>query len=217
MFKKGKILYILNGCISILLCIFLILSCTVLGAIISFCYTHFFVTPMYQSSATIYVNETPENETPDSLTSSDLSASMYLVKAYMILAKSDTVLQRAADELNVADEANHYTVDELRSAVSTSQTNNTVIFDITVSHKDGYEAQTIANAVATALVAEGPNVIKGTSAYIIDEARTTSISPDYTRNVLTGTGIGAAAGLILSIPIIAICIILIVYFKRKSR
>lgn len=169
-----------------------IVLCVIIAGTIGWGYTHFCVTDLYRSSATVYVSNAAETEIPDSLTSSDLSAALHLVKGYMILAESDTVLQKAADVLNAADESNRYTVGGLRSAVSTSQTNNTVIFNIVVSHKDRHKAQSIANAVAMVLVDEAPSVIKGTSAYIIDEARTPSSSyyPNETNSLTTGAGVG---------------------------
>ena len=103
-----------------------IVACALLGVVLALCFSFFFITPMYRTSITIYVNNNNLTEdTGDKVSSADLSASIYLVKAYMILATNDTVLSRAATELN-----EEYSVSQLRNAISTEQFEDTVLFTL---------------------------------------------------------------------------------------
>lgn len=175
----------------------LIALCVILACAIALGITAFGITPMYQAGATIYVNNNRVTENKDYLSSADLSASIHLVKGYLILAKSDAVLEKAVAKLG-----EEYTVEELRSAISVEQIDDTVIFALYVTHSDPEEAARIANALAEVIPVEGPSVIEGTSARVIDKAKVPLgvYSPSYSRNVL----LGAAAGLLLAVIYVTI-------------
>ena len=170
----------------------LLALCMILAGAITLGVTLFAVTPMYQAEATIYVNNNRVTQNEDYLTSTDLSASIYLVKGYMILAKSDAVLEKAVEKLD-----NEYSAKQLRNALSVEQFEDTVIFAIRVIHANAEEAARIANVLAEVIPTEGPDIIKGSSAEVIDHAKvpTGIYAPNYTTNVL----LGAAAGLLLAI------------------
>ena len=158
-----------------------IVACVLLGVVIALSYTFFFVTPTYRTSITIYVSNTTEDKV--SLNSSDLSASIHLVKPYMILATNDTVLSQAATRLN-----EEYSVAQLRRAISTEQMDNTIIFSLSVTHKNPKEAARIANVMAEVLPEVGPTVIEASSAKTIATAKvpTSPFSPNYSKNALMG-------------------------------
>lgn len=170
-----------------------IVACVLLGVVIALGLSYFFITPTYRTSITIYVSNNRMTEEKENLTSADLSASIYLVKAYMILATNDTVLTRAATELN-----EEYSVSQLRSAISTEQYESTVIFTLYVTHTDPEEAARIANVMAEVLPEVAPTVIDASSAKTIAEARvpTSPYSPDYQENALMGALISLVLALI---------------------
>ncbi len=170
-----------------------IVACVLLGVVIALSVTFFFMTPTYRTSITIYVNNNRMTDDKENLTSADLSASIHLVKAYMILATNDTVLERAATELN-----EEYSVGQLRRAISTEQMDDTVIFSLSVSHTDPKEAARIANVMAEVLPEVAPTVIDASSAKTIAYAQvpTSPYSPNYSRNALLGGLIGFALALV---------------------
>lgn len=170
-----------------------IVACVLLGAVIALSFSFFFITPTYRTSITIYVNNNRGTENKENLTSADLSASIHLVKAYMILATNDTVLAKAATELN-----EEYSVGQLRNAISTEQMEETVIFSLSVTHTDPEEAARIANVMAEVLPEVAPTVIDASSAKTIATAKVpkTPFSPDYERNAFLGGLIGLALALI---------------------
>ena len=173
-----------------------IVACILLGVVLALCYSFFFVTPMYRTNITIYVNN--KNQVmEDKVSSTDLSASIYLVKAYMILATNDAVLSRAATELN-----EEYSVNQLRNAITTEQHENTVIFTLTVTHKNPKEAARIANVMAEVIPEVAPTIIEASSAKTIATAKVPSspYSPSYRQNAL----IGGVVGMVLALVYITI-------------
>lgn len=169
-----------------------IVACVLLGAVVALCFSFFFLTPMYQTGITIYVSNRV-TEDPEHVASSDLSASIYLVKAYMILATNDTVLSRAATELN-----EEYSVNQLRKAISTEQYENTVMFTLTVKHSNPKEAARIANVLGKVIPEVAPTVIDASSAKTLSTAKvpTSPYSPDYQQNAILGGVIGLGLALV---------------------
>lgn len=172
--------------------------CVILGIAIAVGATAFFITPMYRAEATIYVNNNRISASDEEyLTSTDLNASIHLVKGYMILSKSDVVLERAAEKLG-----GEYTAAQLRGMISTEQLDQTVIFALRVVHPNPKKAADVANALADVIPEVGANTLKGSSAEVIDKAKVPSgiYSPSYSTNAL----MGAAGGLLLAVIYVTI-------------
>ena len=171
--------------------------CVILAAAITLGLTYYCITPMYRTGISIYVNNTNVQDGKDHLTSADLSASIYLVKGYMTVAKSDAVLEKAAEKLD-----NKYTVEQLRNAITVERVEDTVIFNLYVTLSDPEEAARIANVLAEVAPVEIARVIEGSSARVVDTAKvpTGRYSPSYSRNTL----LGAAGGLLLAIIYVTI-------------
>ena len=165
----------------------LLVLCMILAGAIALGITLFAITPTYQAEATICVNNNRVTQSEGYLTSADLSASIYLVKGYMILAQSDAILDKAIEKLDI-----EYSAEQLRSGISVEQFEDTTIFAIRVIHTNPEEAARIANVLASVIPAEGPNIVKGSSAEVIDHAKvpTGIYAPNYTTNVLLGAVIG---------------------------
>ena len=175
----------------------LIVLCMFVGVVAALGITAFCITPMYQSHVTIYVNNNRELDDKNYISSSDLSASIHLVKGYMIVAKSDPVLEKA-----VAMLGEDYTVTELRNSISAQQMDETVIFTLVVTHADPERAARIATVLSEVIPVEGPKVIDGTSARLINTAKVpqSPSSPSYPANLL----LGAAGGMLLAVVYVTI-------------
>ena len=176
-----------------------IIISALLVATMTFSYTFFFVTPTYRAGISIYVNNSTENST--GLSSSDLSASIHLVKSYMSIVRSHTVMDKVAEKLKneLADKVDReYTARELLSLVTTEQMTGTELFNVFVTHTDPEVAAVIADAIADVVPAAIESIITGSSAKIVDYAQIprTQYAPDYTRNTLLGGAIGALLAIV---------------------
>lgn len=175
----------------------LIAVCVILAASIALGLTLFFVTPTYRASIKVYVNNRTIVEGSDYTSSSDLSASIYLVKGYMVVAESDTMVEKVAEELN-----GEYSVASLKQAINTEKVEDTVMFYLYVTLPDPGEAARVANAFAEVLPKETPNIIHGTSVKVVDTAKVPTSR--YAPNYATNTVLGALGGFLAAIVYITI-------------
>ena len=78
----------------------IILGAAFIGGILFFLYTFLFITPQYQSTALLYVNNSSLDigSTKVNITSGDISASSSLIDTYVVILKSRTTLERAIEE-----------------------------------------------------------------------------------------------------------------------
>lgn len=173
--------------------LWLIVLCAVIIGAAAFGYTKYFVTPMYRASVTIYVNNNRLNVegSTATLTTSDLSVAQRLVSTYVITLKSDRVLNKVAQELDVEMSAS-----QIRGMISAEAVDNTEVFNVTITNADPALAAQIANAVAKVAPDEISEIVVGSSTKIIDYA-TVPKSPS-SPNVMRNTALGAVIGIVLA-------------------
>lgn len=177
-----------------------IFICLIIGAAAAFGFTHQFVTPMYQASISIYVNNNKSIHKKENLSSADLAAAKQLVNTYMAIAKSNRVLDQI-----VAKMSGEYSSDQLSRMIRAEQLDDTETFCIYVLHENPEEAAKIANAVAEVAPGVISDLIQGTSARVIDTARVpqSRYSPNYGKMTLLGGVFGVLAALgVLTIHIL---------------
>lgn len=153
----------------------------------------FFITPMYSASTSLYVyNETSR----DIITSTDLNTSQELVQTYIVILKSNVVLNKVSDVLN-----NQYNAEELRQMITASSINNTEAFSISVENPDPSMAQKIANTIATVAPTEIIRVVKVGVVEVIDYATipTEQSSPNIFKNTVIG---GLFGGVVIIIVLV---------------
>ncbi len=165
--------------------LWLIVVMSVLGAVMAFCFTYYFVTPLYQSSAMLYVNNNNVSlgDVTMSLSASDISASRGLVDTHIAILKARTTLNDIIDRAGVSR-----TPAELRKMISAVPVNSTEIFEVVVTCSDPYEAERIATAITDVLPKRIETIMEGSSAKVVDTAivPTNPSSPSYSKNVVVG-------------------------------
>lgn len=164
--------------------------CAVLGALLLFIYSSFFVTPMYVSTAKMYVYN---NDRPNAqISAGDLSASQQLITTYIAIMQSDSVMQQVAKEVNLG-----YSASQIRSMFSASPINETEIFKISIRCSNPEHAQKIANAILKIAPDPIKNTVKAGSVEIVDPATLPAYpsSPNVKAEVLKGFIGGAVLSL----------------------
>lgn len=179
--------------------IWIVVISTIIGAILAFSYTFFFVKPLYKSSALLYVNNSDISigSISASITNADLTAAKTLVDTYSVILKSRTVVNEVTRLAGV-----DYTYEEMLGMVEAKAVNNTEVFSITVTSSDPVEAEKLANLYAEVLPEKITEIVNGSDAKIVDYAVVAAkkSSPSYTKN----TAIGALAGFVIAAVIIVI-------------
>lgn len=175
--------------------IIFILSITILFTVLGGVFTKIFVTPKYESSATMIVNTRKEQNVV--VTNDQILSAQKLASTYSVIILSDTVLNKVIDNLGL-DLSYH----ELKEATTVKAVDNTQVMKIVVTDKDSYKAKVIANEITKV----APEILKSTveagSVKIISKAKENKdpVSPNVRKNV----AISFLLGLMLSIAIVLI-------------
>lgn len=164
----------------------ILLLAGVLVAAVAFCYSRFFMTPMYSANAKLYVNNTYGTGS-EVFSSSQLAAAQELADTYMVIMESRQVLEEVLVRTGL-----DYSYDELTRMVSASAVNETEIFKVEVTCPDYKHAAIIANTVADVLPDQIASIVDGSSVRVVDYAveNPEKVSPNNTRNTILGFLIG---------------------------
>lgn len=162
-----------------------------LGGGAAFAYTYYLVTPLYQASALMYVNNSSITVGSTSVSLSDLSASKTLVDTYIVILKTRLTLNEVIEQAGL-----DYSYEDLRDMISASPVNSTEIFEITVTSPYPAEAELVANTIVRVLPEKISEIMDGSSVRTVDYAvqPTEKSSPSITGN----TAIGLLIGMVLS-------------------
>lgn len=186
----------------------IVLSAVVVGVAV-YLYTAYFVTPLYMTGATFYVNNSVQSGDNTKISSSDLATSQRLVLTYVNIIKSDTVLEKV-----VAETGLDITPEGLRGIMTAESIDDTEMFKVQISHSDPVLAAKIANAIAAVAPAEISNILVGSTTKVVDKAKvpTAPYTPNRARNAL----LGALVGAVLAIIYIVIRVLLDVRVKGEE-
>lgn len=168
-------------------------------AMAAFGYTRFFVTPTYESSATLLINGDG-----GSISSAyqQILAGQYQSKDYPYILGSNDTLCEVAERLNKYDfPANggkayrNYTSGVLKGMISSEAVDDSRIFRIKVSSPDPEEARIVADMVAKVFI-ERAEVLTSSDIGVVDNpiVPANAASRGYGRNLLIGFAVGLVCG-----------------------
>lgn len=168
----------------------IIILCMILCGAALFSYATYLVTPMYESSVLMYVNNSDFSVgvTSFSISSSDISAAKSLVETYLVILKTRMTLDDVIEQGQL-----DYSYEKLSKMISAESVNDTEIFSVTVKTDDPYEAERIANTIAVVLPEKINAVVDGSSVRIVDYAVVPSekVSPSIPKYTILGMMLGA--------------------------
>lgn len=166
-----------------------ILLCAIIFGAGAFLATELLIVPKYKAEISMYVYSAKREE--GDISNAQLTASKELVKTYIVILKSKTVLNQVIDNLNLKMSAS-----ELANLISASSINGTEIFSVSVMHPDPKVAAKIANELGKVGPTEIVRVVQAGGVEIIDYAEEPSLpaTPNRTKNTI----IGILLGIILS-------------------
>lgn len=179
-----------------------ILIATVLGGALLFSYATFYITPLYESSVLLYVNNSSFSVGAKSfsISSSEITAAKSLVATYQVILKTRMTLN---DVIRLGELNRSYA--ELKSMIRTEAVNDTEVFSVTVTSPDPYEAEHIANTIGRVLPDKIASIVEGSSVRVVDYAVVPSgkVSPSISKYTMIGLMLGllASCGLIAVIEI----------------
>ncbi|NLI20035.1 MAG: hypothetical protein GX418_00585 [Clostridiales bacterium] len=166
----------------------LIVLLSLLGAALAAAITFFFITPVYEATAKLYVL----NSQDSAVNLSDLQIGSYLANDYIEVFKTWEVHEMVINNLGL-----HYSYGQLQSMLTIDNPNDTRILYITVKSTDAREAAAIANEYASVAIKYIANTMATEEPNKMSVALPPSnpSSPSKTLNIL----LGFMAGLALAI------------------
>lgn len=157
----------------------------------------FFITPQYEATTMLYVNNTSISvgSAGFSISDSALTAAQNLVKTYVVILRSRSTLERVIRLAEV-----DYTYEELSEMISADSVNDTEIFEVVVTSPDPVEADRIANTIAVVLPGQIAGIVEGSSVRVVDYSvvPTKQASPHY--------GFMALIGFVLGFLVSSLCL-----------
>lgn len=186
----------------------IIVLCAVILATSVCVYTMNFVTPKYEASVTMYVNNNT-GKNSNNISSSDLAVALRLVSTYVNIIQSNKVLEKV-----IAETGMNLSVGQVRGMISAEVVDETEMFRVRVSTSNPQVSADIANAIAAVAPGEISEIIEGSSAKVIDYARvpTSRSSPNYVSSAM----LGAVAGAVLAAAVIVLCAVLDTRIKHEE-
>jgi capsular polysaccharide biosynthesis protein len=170
----------------------IIVTLTILAALLVGTISAFFLDDIYASSTTLIVSKQKENSNINDLQLNDINLSRNLVDTYSVIIKSDRVLEKVLKEVNLA-----LPIGELRSKIDVNPENNTEIIRITIEDTNPEIARDIANSVARVFMNEVTTLLRMDNVQVIDLAKASPspVKPNVKMNTLIAAMVGLMAGI----------------------
>lgn len=173
-------------------------------------YSTYFITPLYTTDVSIYVNNKKYiSSAVNEARKEDITTSESLVPTYISILKSRSVIKKVIDIANL-----NYSVNAVKGMIATSAQEETGIFKVYVKNTSPENATVLADTIAGVVTDEISNYVEGTSARVIDYAETPT-SPS-SPNVGKNTAIGFLVGMILSVLVIFLIDLFDVRIKTEA-
>lgn len=188
--------------------IWIIVLCAVIGYVSMYLYTAKMLPDTYTASGTMYVyNGNPNAVNYQYTSSSDLNSAVQLIDTYMVVIKSNKVLDAITEKL--APKYPDITPGFIAGSLSAGNVSETSVLQIRSTTRDPQLSTDIANAVLDVAPEEIIRVVNAGSCEVIDYA-SLPMSPDF-RNPSRRGAVGALAGILLA------CVILLIRYLLDRR
>ena len=159
------------------------------GMLLAALYTFFLVTPSYQSTSKIVVNQTQNAE--QAITNTDIQTNLSLINTYQGIIKEPIVLQDV-----ISSTQSDLTLEELGEKLTVQTETNSLVFGITITDDNPYEAADLANATAISFEEKIGDILDVNSVTILSQAvvNPNPISPNIPMNLVLGLLVGMMIG-----------------------
>ncbi|PKH09215.1 YveK family protein [Planomicrobium sp. MB-3u-38] len=172
-----------------LIALLTILAITIAG-VISF----LVLTPVYQTSTEILVNQSPAET--GQLTNQNIQTDLQLINTYSGIIKSPAILDQVVEEMNL-----DMTTDQLTSKITVSNADQSQIVNITVQDEDPAMAVEIANTTASVFENDIQELMNVDNVTILSPAVMKENPSPVAPNPMLNMAIAGVVGLMLGVGI----------------
>lgn len=172
-----------------------ILSVTLLAGMASGLFSYFFITPIFQSSTKLLINQTNDNQRTMNSGEIQVQANLQLIDTYNEIIKSSRILGKVAEKL-----ASGITVEELTEQISVEKSENSQVVTIVVKDASAEQAAIIADTTAAVFQTEIVNIMKIDNVNILDAATVSNkpVEPNMLKIIAIALVIGFLAGIVIA-------------------
>ncbi|MDW7613467.1 Wzz/FepE/Etk N-terminal domain-containing protein [Peribacillus simplex] len=168
----------------------LIMLLTLIAALISGTISYFVLTPVYQTSTQILVNQ---KQSENQLDSTQIRSNIDMINTYSVIIKSPAILEKVIDELELDQ-----SVDQLSQKITINSQENSQVFSLTVQDSNPTKAVEIANTVSATFQKEIKDIMNVDNVSILAKAEIkdnpTPVKPNPVLNIAIAVVVGLMAG-----------------------
>ncbi|WP_078556036.1 YveK family protein [Bacillus alkalicellulosilyticus] len=166
----------------------------IITVLISGLVSFFVLTPMYQNSTQLLVNQEQQDQF---YSQADIRTNIELINTYNVIIKSPAILEKVIDEANLIE-----TYDQLNSKVTVGSEGNSQVVRITVQHEQPHMAAEIANTIANIFQREIVSIMNVDNVSILSQAKLTDNPTPVKPNPYLNMAIAFVVGLMAAVGLI---------------
>jgi capsular polysaccharide biosynthesis protein len=170
----------------------LILLITLTAILVSGGVSFFLLTPVYQSSTQLLVNQS-KSEQP-AYNPGEIQTNLQLMKTYNVIIKSPTILEKVINDLNL-----NMTVAQLNSKITVGSEGESQVINLAVQDTDPQQAAKIANKTASVFQNEIPDIMNVDNVSILAKAEVGETQSPIKPKPVLNIAIAAVVGLMIGV------------------
>ncbi|PIC77134.1 capsular biosynthesis protein [Sporosarcina sp. P19] len=172
----------------------LIIGTMIVAAAIAAVISYFFITPIYQASTQILVNQ--QNVEQQQFNSQDIQTNLQLINTYNVIIKTPVILSQVIERLDLDT-----TPAALSSQLTVNSEQNSQVVNVTVQHPEAHMAVDIVNTTAAVFQKEIVNLMNVDNVDILSPAAYAEIPTPVKPNKELNVAIAAVIGLMIGVGI----------------
>ncbi len=169
----------------------MIILITLIAAIVSAGVSFYYLTPIYQASTQLLVNQSKSEQPTYNV--GEIQTNLQLINTYNVIMKSPAILDKVVDQLDL-----DLTAGQLNSKINVQSENNSQVVNLVVQDPDPYLAADIANEVAKVFQTEIVTIMNVDNVSILAKAEVgenpSPIKPNPMLNIAIAIVVGMMAG-----------------------
>jgi capsular polysaccharide biosynthesis protein len=164
---------------------------TLTAVLISAIVSYFFITPIYQSSAQILVNQKKQEGV---FQPGEIQTNLQLINTYNVIIKSPAILDKVIEELNL-----DMSVQQLTEKINVVSEKDSQVISVAVQDPDPKAARDIANTTAEVFKTEIANIMSIDNVSILAKAEIIKDQGPVKPRPMLNIAIAAVVGLMTSV------------------
>jgi capsular polysaccharide biosynthesis protein len=172
----------------------MILIITIAAVLISGIVTKVFMTPQYDASTQVLVNQ--KNDQTNQIDATAIQTTIQLINTYSVVIKSPTILSEVIKNLNL-----EMTPDQLAKAITVNSAQNSQVFTVTVETASSTRSVKIANEVARVFKDKIQSIMKVDNVSVLSKAELAASLSPVKPSLKMNVAIAFVVGLMVSIGI----------------